>query len=102
MCKEKFEESLNYAVSIYRNREHQNHFSVAGTFSPWFSLKMVPEVESALSDEDLATLLPKFISERVDVSVILAASELDLMCLVISTIGDRCRLRDAYRRYYNI
>ena len=63
---------------------------------------MVPEVESALSDEDLATLLPKFISERVDVSVILAASELDLMCLVISTTGDRCRLRDAYRRYYNI
>lgn len=60
MCKEKFEESLNYAVSIYRNREHQNHFSVAGTFSPWFSLKMVPEVESALSDEDFAAKVYKW------------------------------------------
>ena len=48
-------------------------------------------------------MLPRFISERVDINVILAASDQDLIRLGISTIGDRCRLRDVCRRrrYYN-
>ena len=48
-------------------------------------------------------MLPKVLSERTDVNVILAASNHDLIHLGISTIGSRCRLRDAYRRrrYYN-
>ena len=36
---------------------------------------MASEVESVLNDVGLATLLPRFISERVDVNVILAASD---------------------------
>ena len=63
---------------------------------------MASEVESVLNDVGLATLLPRFISERVDVNVILAASDQDLIRLGISAIGDRCRFRDACRRrYYN-
>lgn len=65
---------------------------------------MTSEFESVLNDVGLAALLTKFISERVDVSVILTASDQDLIRLGISTIGYRCRLRDACRRrrYYNI
>ena len=65
---------------------------------------MATEVERVLNDVGLATLLPKFIIERVDVNVILAATDQDLIRLGIRTIGDRCRLRDACRRrrYYNI
>ena len=64
---------------------------------------MASEVESVLSDVGLITLLPRFISEIVDINVILAASDQDLIRLGISTIGDRCRLRDVCRRrrYYN-
>ena len=64
---------------------------------------MASAVESVLNDVGLATLLPKFISERADVNVILAASDQDIIRLGISTIGDRCRLRDACRRrrYYS-
>lgn len=62
---------------------------------------MTSEFESVLNDVGLAALLTKFISERVDVSVILTASDQDLIRLGISTIGYRCRLRDACgrRRY---
>ena len=47
--------------------------------------------------------MPSFISDRIDVNVILAASDQDLIGLGISNIGARCRLRDACRRrrYYN-
>lgn len=49
-------------------------------------------------------MLSKFIGERVDVNVILAAIDQDLKRLEISTLGHRSRLRDAWRRrrYYNI
>ena len=64
---------------------------------------MASEVQSVINYAGLATLLPRFISERVYVNVILAASDQDLIRLGISTIGDRCRLRVACRRrrYYN-
>lgn len=51
---------------------------------------MTSEFESVLNDVGLAALLTKFISERVDVSVILTASDQDLIRLGISTIGYRC------------
>ena len=63
---------------------------------------MTSEVESALNDVGLATLLLIFISDKVDGNIILAGSDQELMCLGISTIGNRCRLRDISRgrRYY--
>ena len=95
-CVNKSWRNLNYAVSVYWNGEHQNNFSVAGTFKP--------EVESVLNNVGLATLLQKFISERFDVNVVLSASDQDSIHLGISTIDGRCRLRDSCRRrrYYNI
>lgn len=49
------------------------------------------------------TLLPTFISAKVDVRVILVASDLGLIHLRIGSVGSRCRVRDAYRRRdYNV
>ena len=94
-CENKSWRKLNYAILVYWNGEHRNNFSVAETFKP--------EVESVLNNVGLATLLQKFISERFDVNVVLSASDQDSIHLGISTIGGRCRLRDACRRrrYYN-
>ena len=63
---------------------------------------MTSEVESALNDVGLATLVLIFISDKVNGNIILAGSDQELMCLGISTIGNRCRLRDISRgrRYY--
>ena len=46
----------------------------------------------------MVTFLPKFIWQRVDVNVILAASDQDLLQTGISAFNDRCRLRSACRR----
>ena len=59
---------------------------------------MASEVESVLNDVGLVTLLPRFISEKVDINVILAAIDQDLIRLGIITVGDRCRLRNDCRR----
>ena len=50
------------------------------------------------------TFLPKFICERVNVNLVLAAIDQDLILFGISTFGDRCSLRDACKRRkdYNI
>ena len=49
---------------------------------------MTPEIANVLNDVGFATFLPRFISERVDVNVILEASDHDLILLGINTDAD--------------
>ena len=55
-------------------------------------------MEQILQTVNLASLLDRFQSQRMEAESVLAALDQDLIRLGVSTIGDRIRLGDACRK----